>query len=341
MAPPTPASPSHVAVITGGSSGIGLATALLFARRGWRVGLIARGEAALVNAADQIRAEGGRVATAVADVADRAALTAAAASIAAELGPVEVWVNDAGASFVATFQDTTDEEFHRVVDTTFFGQVNGTRVALEAMAPRGRGVIVGIGSEVAFRAMPMLSAYSASKFALRGFYEALRSELMAARSPIHVGMVHPPAINSPFFAHAGARLDDLDQTPAPPPPYYEPELIAEAVWLVATERRRELKVTGATVGMALANAIAPGLLDQVLARVGFGMQLTRRRDAAAARDPALMKPSRRAPAVRGVFGDKVMKGSAQMWLARNRYTIGLSTVALLWATRGRRRHASR
>ncbi len=326
---------SHVAIITGGSSGIGLATAMLFAKRGWRVGLIARGEAALVNAADQIRAQGGRVATAVADVADRHALAEAAHRITAELGPMEVWVNDAGAAVVATFQDTSDEEFHRVVDTTFFGQVNGTRVALDAMTPRGRGVIVGIGSEVAFRAMPMLSAYSASKFALRGFYEALRAELMAAHSPIHVGMVHPPAINTPFFAHAAAHLDDVDETPSPPPPYYEPELIAEAVWLVASERRRELKVTGATVVMAFANAIAPGLLDQVLSRVGSGMQVTRRRDAAAARDPALLKPGRRAPAVHGVFGDGVKKSSAQMWLARNRYTIGLSTVALLWATRRR------
>ena len=317
-----PASPSHVVIITGGSSGIGLATARLFAKRGWRVGLIARGEAGLKAAAERIRAEGGRVEggwveTAAADVADRAALAAAATSIMDKLGPVEIWINDAGAAMVGPFTETSEDEFRRVIDTTFMGQVNGTRVALAAMTPRGRGTIVAIGSEVSFRAMPLMSEHS----------------------PIHIGLVHPPAINSPFFAHAGAHLPD-GEVPSPVPPYYQPELIAEAVWLVASERRRELKVTGATVGMALANAVMPSVLDQVLARIGHGMQVTRRRDAAAARDPAVLSAGQRAPRVHGVFGDRVMTSSAQMWVARNRYTIGLSAIGLMWATRRRRRRRS-
>jgi len=339
-----PASPSHVVIITGGSSGIGLATARLFAKRGWRVGLIARGEAGLKAAAERIRTEGGRVEggwveTAAADVADRAALAAAATSIMDKLGPVEIWINDAGAAMVGPFTETSEDEFRRVIDTTFMGQVNGTRVALAAMTPRGRGTIVAIGSEVSFRAMPLMSAYSAAKFAMRGFYESVRAELMSEHSPIHIGLVHPPAINSPFFAHAGAHLPD-GEVPSPVPPYYQPELIAEAVWLVASERRRELKVTGATVGMALANAVMPSVLDQVLARIGHGMQVTRRRDAAAARDPAVLSAGQRAPRVHGVFGDRVMTSSAQMWVARNRYTIGLSAIGLMWATRRRRRRRS-
>lgn len=326
--------PSRVVVITGGSSGIGLCTALLFARRGWAVGLIARSEAGLEAAAAHIREAGGRVAIAGADVADSAALSAAAQRLESELGPPDVWINDAGIGFVGRFTDTEEREFHQVLHTTFLGQVNGTRVALASMTPRDRGTIVGIGSEVAFRGVPLMSAYCASKFALRGFYEAVRAELIHDRIRVHIAMVHPPAVNTPFFSHAGARFDasHADSSPRPPPPVYEPEVIAEAIWLAVTEQRRDFVVTGANALTVALNRLMPGLLDQVMGLVGMMAQRTQRRDVAALRAPGLFQGTS-SGVVHGPFRREARTTSAQMWLQRNRYAVGLGALGLAMALR--------
>ncbi len=321
--------PSRVVIITGGSSGIGLCTALLFARRGWRVGLIARSEAGLTAAAQRIRDAGGRVATASADVTDSTALAAAAARIESELGPMEVWVNNAGIGMIARFTDTEERDFHRVLHVTFLGQVNGTRVALASMIPRDRGAVIGICSAVGYRAVPMMSAYSAAKWAVRGFYEAVRSELMHDRIHVHLGLVHPPAVNTPFFSHAPAHLGAGHEgdSPRPPPPVYEPELIAEAVWLAVSEQRRDVKVSGSTEQFAVMNALMPGVLDRLTALVGFVAQRTSRRDVAQLRKPALHEGHGEG-VIHGPFTREARSSSGQMWLQRNRLAVGLAGLAL-------------
>jgi short-subunit dehydrogenase len=334
------AAPSRVVVITGGSSGIGLCTALLFARRGWRIGLIARSEPGLEAAAAAIRALGAPVATAAADVTDSAALAAAAQRLDAALGPPEIWINNAGVGFFGRFTDTGEDAFHQIVHTTFLGQVYGTRVALAAMTPRARGTIVGIGSELAFRGVPLQSAYSASKFALRGFYEALRAELMHDRIPVHIAMVHPPAVNTPFFSHAGARFDppDSDSAPRPLPPVYQPELVAEAIWLAVSEQRRDILVGGSSALTVAMNRLMPGVLDRVMGLAGMAVQRTKRRDVAALRAPALSEGTSTGT-VHGPFGREARTTSMQMWLQRNRYAIGLAGIGLAIALRSPRKPA--
>ncbi len=326
-------------VITGGSSGIGRCTAELFARRGWRVGLIARGEPGLQAAAAGIRDAGGHVATARADVADADALQEAADRLARELGPPEVWINCAGTSFFARFTDMTEAEFRRVVDVTFMGAVHGTRTALAAMAPRGRGSIFNIASAVGFRTVPLQSAYCASKFALRGFTEAVRAELMHDHSPIHLGIVHPPAVNTPFFSHAGMRMTDdhAGHSPAPPPPVYAPELVAEGIWLAVSERRRELRISGSSAQFAWMNRLLPGVLDQVAARLGVITQMTSRAEVAAVRDVSLFEPPKLPSPVAGPFGHVARTRSTQMWAQRHRLQIGLAAAGLLYAMLPRRR----
>ncbi len=332
-------SPSRVVVITGGSSGIGRCTATLFARRGWRVGLIARGEPGLLAAAADIREQGGHVATASADVADADALQAAGDHLARELGPADVWINVAGTSFFSKFTDMTEAEFRRVMDVTFMGAVHGTRTALAAMTPRKRGSVVNVASALGYRSVPLQSAYCAAKFALRGFTEAVRSELMHDHSPIHIGIVHPPAVNTPFFSHAGMRMtgSHAGHSPAPPPPVYAPEVVADAIWLLVSERRRELRISGTTAQMAFLNRLLPGVLDQLAARLGVITQMTSRPEVAALRDPSLFEPPRLPSPVAGPFGRMARTRSTQMWAQRNRLPIGLAAAGLLYALRPRRR----
>ncbi len=331
--------PSRVAIITGGSSGIGLCTALLFAKRGWKIGLIARNPQGLAAAAERIRGNGGTVATAAADVADSTALAAAAAALEGELGPVEVWINGAGVAVIARFADTSEAEFRRTVDVTFMGQVNGTRIALASMTPRRRGTIVGIASAVSYRAVPMMSAYSASKWAVRGFYEAVRAELMHDRIPVHLSVVHPPAVNTPFFSHAPTHFGagHEDESARPPPPVYEPEVIADAIWMAVAEQRRDVKITGSTEQFAILNALVPGVLDQLSALLGFTAQRTQRRDVAQLRAPSLFESENGKAVMHGPFAREAKSSSTQMWLQRNRFAIGLSGIALAMALKPARR----
>lgn len=276
-----PAIEPKVVAITGASSGIGRATSRLFARRGWRVGLIARGEAGLDDVRRDVVTQGGTASVAAADVDDAAALERAAAQIEQELGPIDVWINDAGVGAVAAFAETTEAEFRRVTDVTYLGIVNGTRVALRRMQRRGTGTIVTIGSAVSYRAAPLMSAYSAAKYAVRGFTEAVRRELAQDRSRIHLCLVHPPAENTAFSSHAASRMPD-------PPPAYRPEVVAEAIFFAATHGRREVKVGGAAVQFALLNRVAPALADWLFGRIGQAARQTRRRGARVAQDRSLL-----------------------------------------------------
>jgi short-subunit dehydrogenase len=332
----------RVVAITGASSGIGRATAIAFARHGWRVGLIARREDDLDAARRDVITQGGTAAIAPSDVADAQALERAAVQIEAALGPIDVWINDAGISFYGTFEAIPEEEFRRVTDVTYLGAVNGTRIALRRMKPRDHGTIVNVCSAIAYRAVPLQSPYSGAKYALRGFSEAVRSELSHDRSRVHLTMVHPPAANTPFFAHAGSVMPD--GAPRPPPPVYQPEIVADAIYLAATSRRREVMVGGATVGFALANKIMPGVLDVFAGVFGEFAQKSRRADVLHDRDPTGRDPNgkaahRRPAGVHGAFDDEALPASVQMWASRNRTPLLLGFgAAMLVALAGPRRH---
>jgi short-subunit dehydrogenase len=295
---------AKVVVITGAGSGIGLAAALEYAKRGWKVGLIGRGAEALADASRQVAEAGGVPHVALADVADGVALEAAAAAVEAVLGPIDVWINNAGIG----------------IDVNLHGTVNGTRIALARMKPRDRGTIIQILSAISYRGVPLQSAYSTTKYGLRGFTEALRAELVNDRSAVHVTMVHPPSVNTPFYSHAGSVMDEA---PRPPPPVYQPEIIGEAIYMAGTRKRREWRVTGETVGFSIANKIAPGLLDQLSGLAGVAVQHTKRQDVAERRDPNTFTPSTKPSGTHGPFDRESLGASAQWWASKNPGTVGL------------------
>jgi short-subunit dehydrogenase len=260
-----------IVVITGASAGVGRATAAEFARRGCDIGLIARDEERLKHAAEALRRMGVRAVVAVADVSDFQALDTAASSIEQELGPIDVWVNNAMATIFGPLDSIAPEEFKRATEVTYLGQVHGTMVAMQRMRTRNRGTIVNIGSALAFRGIPLQSAYCGAKFAVRGFTDALRSELLHDGVNVHLTMVHLPAVNTPQFDWA---MNKMNKRPQPVPPIFQPEVPARAIVFAAFNRRRDVWVGMPTVMAILANRIAPGLLDHYLAKAGYSGQLT-------------------------------------------------------------------
>ena len=262
----------RVVVVTGASGGIGRATARLFAERGDTVALLARGDRGLDGALRDVESVGGKASAYVVDTADAAALDKVAQQVEEELGEIDVWVNVAFTSVFARFVDIEPEEFERVTQVTYLGFVNGTRSALRRMLPRDRGTIVQVGSTLAYRGIPLQSAYCGAKHATQGFHESLRTELLHDRSRVRVTMVQMPAVNTPQFSWVLSRLPRQAQ---PVPPIYQPEVAARAVVYAADHpRRREYWVGETTAATLLVNAVAPGLLDRYLARTGFSGQQT-------------------------------------------------------------------
>ena len=262
---------AKVVVITGSSAGVGRATAREFAKHGCSVGLIARDQQRLDEAAVEMRELGVAAAAQSADVADYAAVDRAATRIEQELGPIDIWVNNAMATIFAPFERITPEEFRRGTEVTYLGQVHGTMVALSRMRPRNQGTIVNVGSALAYRAIPLQSAYCGAKFAVRGFTDSLRTELLHDGVNVHLTMVHLPAVNTPQFDWA---LNKMEKRPQPVPPIFQPEVPARAIVFAAFHHRREVWVGMPTVKTILANRVAPGLLDRLLAKVGYSGQLT-------------------------------------------------------------------
>lgn len=261
-----------IAAVTGASAGIGRAIAREFADHGWDVAVLARDQARLEATAEEIRGRGARALPIVTDVADFAAVEAAAIRVERELGPIDVWVNNAMATVFAPFSRITAEEFRRGTEVTYLGQVHGTMAALAQMRPRNRGTIVNVGSALAYRAIPLQSVYCGAKYAVRGFTDALRAELLHERCAVKLVMVHLPAVNTPQFDWA---LNKTGRRPQPMPPIYQPELPARAIFFAATHpHRREIWVGMSTVMTIVANKLAPGLLDRYLARNGYSGQLT-------------------------------------------------------------------
>jgi NAD(P)-dependent dehydrogenase (short-subunit alcohol dehydrogenase family) len=260
-----------VVVITGASAGIGRATVRRFASEGYDVGLIARGRDGLAAAAAEVEYAGQRALVLACDVADADAIENAAQQVEETLGPIDVWVNDAMVSVFSPIKKMTAEEFKRVTEVTYLGFVYGTLSALHRMLPRNHGTIVQVGSALAFRSIPLQSAYCGAKHAMHGFTESLRCELIHDKSNVHVTEVHMPAMNTPQFRWVKSRLPNKAQ---PVPPIYQPEVAADAIYFAATHRRRSLWVGAPTVASIIGNKIMPGILDHYLARTGYKSQQT-------------------------------------------------------------------
>jgi len=258
-----------VVVITGASAGVGRATAQRFAKDGASIALVARGEAGLEGARRDVEELGGRAIACPTDVADPWAVDAAAARAEAELGPIDIWINCAMVTVFGEFKDLTMDEFRRVTEVTYLGYVHGTHAALQRMLPRNRGTIVQVGSALAYRAIPLQSAYCGAKHAIRGFTDALRTELLHDQSKVWVTEVHMPALNTPQFEWCKNKMEHKSQ---PVPPIYQPEVAADAIHFAAHHRRRELWVGGSTAVVITGNKVAPGIGDRYLARTGFDSQ---------------------------------------------------------------------
>lgn len=261
----------EVVVITGASAGVGRATARRFARSGCCIGLLARGRDGLTAAYRDVEALGGRALALPTDVADPDQVEAAAAAVEEAFGPLDVWINNAMVSVLSPVKGMTAAEYRRVTEVTYLGYVHGTQAALKRMLPRDRGVIVQVGSALAYRAIPLQSAYCGAKHAIQGFTESLRSELIHDGSRVHVTTVQLPAVNTPQFDWIKTRLP---RHPQPVPPIYQPEVIAEAIDWAAHHRRREVSVGWPTVKAILGDKFIPGLLDRYLARIGYDSQQT-------------------------------------------------------------------
>ncbi len=335
--------PARVVVITGASAGVGRATARAFAARGAAVGLIARGAAGLEATHREIVQAGGRATWVEADVADAAAVEAAAERIEAELGPIDVWVNNAMVTVLSPVKQMTSEEFQRVTDVTYLGVVHGSQAALRRMLPRDEGVIVQVGSALAYRGIPLQSAYCAAKHAIQGFSESLRSELLHDGSRVQITMVQLPALNTPQFDW---MLSRLPHQPQPVPPIYQPEIAADAIVWAAETRPREVNVGGSTSLAVWGNKFVPGLLDRYLARTAISGQQTTE-PIAANRQINLWHPvdQERDFGAHGRF-DAVAHEKSWQWLAvkeRSKVMTGLSLLATMAlahrAWRSRRSHS--
>lgn len=313
-----------VVVITGAGAGVGRATARAFARRGYDVAVIARDQVRLDAAASEVR-ELGRSALAIAlDVADAAAVDEAAGRTEAELGPIDVWVNCAMTSTVGPADQIPPDEVRRVTDVTYLGTVHGTLAALRRMRLRDRGVIVQVSSGLAYRSVPLQSAYCGAKAAVRGFTDAVRCELLHDRSHVRVTMVHLPAVNTPQFSWVRSRLPRAMQ---PLPPVYQPEVPARAVVWAAEHARRELSVGYQTWLGMLGQKLAPGLMDRYLADRAWEGQMSD--DPARPGTPdGLDEPVAADVGAHGAFEDLASDSSPLLWADTHR---GLLAGAVLGA----------
>ena len=260
-----------VVVITGASAGVGRATVREFAKRGAQIGLVARNEERLEAARREVEELGGAAIALPTDVADAEAVEAAAAATESAFGPLDIWVNDAMTSVFSPVKEMTAADYKRVTEVTYLGYVYGTLAALSRMLPRDRGAIVQVGSALAYRGIPLQSAYCAAKHAIQGFTDSLRTELLHDQSHVTVTMVQMPALNTPQFEWVKSRLPHRAQ---PVPPIFQPEVAAGAIVWAAYHRPRELYVGGSTFKAILGNKVAPGFADWYLSRTGYDSQQT-------------------------------------------------------------------
>ncbi|MGH9357527.1 MAG: SDR family oxidoreductase [Terriglobia bacterium] len=326
----------EIVVVTGASAGVGRATVRAFAERGAHIGLLARGHDGLEGARRDVEAAGGRALAISTDVADAKQVEAAAQTVEEELGPIDIWVNDAMTTIFSPFKEISAEEFKRATEVTYLGAVYGTMAALKRMLPRDRGCVVQVGSALAYRSIPLQAPYCGAKHAIRGFTDSVRCELLHDRSGVHITMVQMPALNTPQFNWCKTRLP---RHPQPVPPIFEPEVAAKAIVWAAHHRRREVFVGGPTVEAIEANKVAPGLLDRYLADTCYDGQQTDQ-PVDPDRPSNLFEPVAGDHGAHGIFGAQTHDRSIQLWQTTHRSWLalaGASAVALAGAVLLRRR----
>ncbi|MBV8694783.1 MAG: SDR family oxidoreductase [Ktedonobacteraceae bacterium] len=310
-----------VVVITGASAGVGRAIARAFARQGAHIGLLARGHEGLEGARRDVEQCGGKALTIPTDVANPEQVEAAATQVEQTFGPIDIWINDAMASVFSPAKEMKPEEYKRVTEVTYLGTVYGTLAALHRMLPRDKGRIIQIGSALAYRGIPLQSAYCGSKHAIQGFTESVRCELIHDKSNVKITMVQLPAVNTPQFGWVKSRLTHKAQ---PVPPIYQPEVIAEGVTYVAEHYRRQLFIGTSTVIAIQGNKIAPGYGDHYLGRTGFQSQQTDQPE-----DPN--RPNNlwgpvdedRDYGAHGTFDERARSRSLELWADTHRSLVGL------------------
>ncbi|MGE0130573.1 MAG: SDR family oxidoreductase [Blastocatellales bacterium] len=317
----------EVVVITGASAGVGRATAREFAKRGARIGLLARGRDGLEATRREVEEMGGRALALPTDVADADRVEAAAAEVEEKFGPIDIWINNAMTSVFSPVREMKPEEFKRVTEVTYLGAVYGTLAALRRMLPRDCGVIVEVGSALAYRGIPLQAAYCGAKHAIQGFVESLRCELLHDKSNVRVTMVQMPALNTPQFRWVKSRLPHKAQ---PVPPIFQPEVAARAIYYAAHHDRREMYVGMPTVEAIVGNKIAPGLLDHYLARTGYEAQQTDE-PADPNRPNNLWEPVPGDHGAHGVFDDRSSDHSWQLWADTHRGLLALAGIGLAGA----------
>ena len=314
----------EVVVITGASAGVGRAAARKFARHGARIGLLARGVDGLKAAQREVQKLGSEALIIPTDVANAEQVEAAAEKVETELGPIDIWVNNAMTSVFSPIKKMMAEEFRRVTEVTYLGYVYGTLAALKRMLPRNRGVIVQVGSALAYRGIPLQAAYCAAKHAIQGFCDSLRCELLHDKSNVQVTMLQMPALNTPQFGWVKSRLPHKAQ---PVPPIFQPEVAAEAIYFAAHNPRREFYVGLPSVKAIVANKIAAGLLDHILARTGYASQ---QHDGS--EDPNrpnnLWQPVPGDHGAHGAFDARARNWSPQLWTSEHRGWIAAAVVVL-------------
>jgi NAD(P)-dependent dehydrogenase (short-subunit alcohol dehydrogenase family) len=319
---------SHVSretvVITGGTAGIGRATAREFARRGCNVGVLARGKDGLDATARDIEALGGKALAIATDVADWQAVEQAADQIERELGPIDIWVNNAFAGIFSRFMDVTPDEYERVTAVTYLGQVNGTRAALKRMLPRDKGAIVLVGSALAYRGIPLQSAYCGSKHAIQGFIDSLRCELLHDKSNVTVTMVQMPGVNTPQFDWIRAKLPGQ---PRPVGKVYQPEVAARAIWFAAHDGRKEMLVGLPTVEAVWGNKVASSAMDDYLAATGFDAQ-QRPDPVRPDRKDNLFQPVAGDHGAHGSFEQEAVDSSAELWVSEHKKELGIAALGV-------------
>jgi NAD(P)-dependent dehydrogenase (short-subunit alcohol dehydrogenase family) len=317
----------EVVVITGASAGVGRATARRFARAGAHIALLARGRDGLEGARIEVEEAGGRALVIPVDVADADAVEQAAARVETELGPIDAWVNNAMVSVFSPVSEMRVEEYRRVTEVTYLGTVHGTLAALRRMRARNRGTIVQVGSALAYRSIPLQSAYCAAKHAAQGFTDSLRCELLHEGSGVRVNTVHLPAMNTPQFDWVKSRLPRRAQ---PVPPIYQPDVAADAIFWSAHHDRRELWVGMTTVLTILGERIAPAALEKVLAATGYDSQQTSEPEEPD-RPDNLWEPLPGDHGAHGRFDDRAGYSCPQLWAAENRGAVSLAALFALGA----------
>jgi len=321
----------EVVVVTGAAGGVGRAIAHAFAKRGAHIGLLARGPEGLEGVRKEVESFGGRGLVLPTDVAYADQVEAAAQRVEDELGPIDVWVNDAMATVFARFVDTTAEEFTRATQVTYLGAVYGTMAALKRMVPRDRGTVVQVGSALSYRSIPLQAAYCGAKFGIRGFTDSIRTELMADKSKVWITMVQLPGVNTPQFNWCRSKLP---KHPMPVPPIYQPEVPAEAIYYAAHHHRREIYVGYSAVQAILGNKIAPKVADIYLARTGIKSQQMQDVPVGPDRPDNLFEPVADQAATHGRFDAQAKERSLQLWATTHRPWIAGAVGGLAAAAAG-------